>query len=150
MKTKVILPQSQVTLTDFGYPVQTLWFSCSQTLAILFRPFGFLAPRFWLSCLDPLVFLLPDFDYPVQTIWFSCSQILTILFRPFAFLAPRLWLSCLYPLVFLLPDFGTRHAIVKQHKFVHTDFFHADKTIQANKHHNPKFTISRLLYYSRL
>jgi hypothetical protein len=32
---------------------------------ILLRPFGFLAPRFCLSCLDLLVFLLPDFVYPV-------------------------------------------------------------------------------------
>jgi hypothetical protein len=34
-------------------------------LAILFRLFGLLAPRFWLSCLGTLVYLLPDFDYPV-------------------------------------------------------------------------------------
>ena len=95
-----------MTLADFGYPVQTLWFSCSQILSILFRPFGFLTPRFRLSCLDNLVFLLPDFSYPVQTLWFSCSQIQAILFRPFGFLAPRFWLSCLDPLLFLLPDFG--------------------------------------------
>jgi hypothetical protein len=35
-------------------------------LPILFRPFGFLASRFWLSCLGTLVFLLPDFGYPVE------------------------------------------------------------------------------------
>jgi hypothetical protein len=34
-------------------------------LAILLRPFGFLALRFCLSCLCPLVFLLPDFVYSV-------------------------------------------------------------------------------------
>jgi hypothetical protein len=49
---------------------------------VVFSPFGFLAPRFCLSCLGPLVFLLPDFGYPVEALWFSCSQILSILFRP--------------------------------------------------------------------
>jgi hypothetical protein len=29
-------------------------------------PYGFLAPRFCLFCLGPLVFLLPDFGYPKQ------------------------------------------------------------------------------------
>jgi membrane protein required for beta-lactamase induction len=123
-------------LPDFGYPVEALWFSCSQILAILFRPFGFLAPRFWLSCLGPLV--LPksgskntkgpkqdsqnlrarkpkglnriakiwEQENPVEALWFSCSHILAILFRPFGVLAPRFWLSCLGPLVFLLPNFG--------------------------------------------
>jgi hypothetical protein len=42
-------------------------------------PFGFLAPRFWLSFLCPVVFLLPDFGYPFHALWFSCSQILAIL-----------------------------------------------------------------------
>ena len=37
----------------------------SLILAILFRPFGLLAPRFWLSCLGPLVLLLPDVSYRV-------------------------------------------------------------------------------------
>ena len=32
IKTKVILSQAQVTLEDFGYPVQALWFSCSKRL----------------------------------------------------------------------------------------------------------------------
>jgi hypothetical protein len=49
----------------FGYPVEALLFSFPQILAFLLRPFDFLAPRFWLSCLGPLVFLLPDFGYPV-------------------------------------------------------------------------------------
>ena len=99
------LREIKIYIADFVYPVQTLWFSWSQILAILFRPFGFLAPRFQLSCLDPLVFLLPDFSYPAWTLWFFCSHILTILFRPFGFLAPRFQLSCLDPLVFLLPYF---------------------------------------------
>ena len=90
---------------DFVYSVQTLRFSCSHTLSILFRSFYFLAPRFCLSCLGPLGFLLPDFVYSVQTFWFSCSHTLAILFRSFYFLSPRLCLSCLDPLVFLLPDF---------------------------------------------
>ena len=81
-------------------------------MALLFIPFVFLAPRFWLSCLYHLVFLLPKiciktkvvcFGSPVYTICFSCSQILALLFMPFVFLAPRCWLSCLYHLVFMLP-----------------------------------------------
>ena len=27
IKTKVLLPQAYVTLTDFGYPVQDLWYT---------------------------------------------------------------------------------------------------------------------------
>ena len=102
IKTKILLPQAYMTLADFSYPVQALWFSCSQILALLFRPYGFLAPRFWLSCSGPMVFLLPDFSYPVQALWFSYSQIVALLFRPYGFLAPRFWLSCLGPMVFLL------------------------------------------------
>jgi DNA-directed RNA polymerase subunit N (RpoN/RPB10) len=70
-------------------PVYTICFSCSQILALLFMPFVFLAPRFWLSCLYHLFFLLPDFGSPVYTICFSCSQILALLFIPFVFLAAR-------------------------------------------------------------
>jgi hypothetical protein len=69
-------------------------------------PFGLLAPRFWLSCLCPLVYLLPDFGYRVYAFWFTCSQILAIMFMPFGLLAPRFWPACLCPLVYLLPDFG--------------------------------------------
>ena len=29
-KAKVLLPQAQVTIADFGYPVYTFWFYCSQ------------------------------------------------------------------------------------------------------------------------
>ena len=29
-KTKVLLPQTYVTLADFGYPVLVFWFYCSQ------------------------------------------------------------------------------------------------------------------------
>ena len=90
LKLKVNLSPPQVTLANFGYPVQTLWFTCSQILAILFRPFGLLAPRFWLSCLGPLVYLLPHFGYPVQAL---------------GLLAPRFWLPCLGSLVYLLPHF---------------------------------------------
>ena len=36
-KTKVLLTQGQVTLVYFGYPVQALWFYCSQN----FKLFGF-------------------------------------------------------------------------------------------------------------
>jgi hypothetical protein len=61
---------------------------CSQILSILFRPFGFIVPRFCLSCLDLLVLLLPDFVSPVYDLWFYCSQILSILFRPFGFIVP--------------------------------------------------------------
>ena len=88
-KTKVLIPRAQVTIADFGYPVQALWFYCSQIQAIQFRPFGFIAPRFWLSCLDPFAFLFPDFGYPVQALQFYCSQILAIQFRPFSFIAPK-------------------------------------------------------------
>jgi hypothetical protein len=38
-------------IPDFGSPVYSICFSCSQILALLFIPFVFLAPRFWLSCL---------------------------------------------------------------------------------------------------
>ena len=31
IKTKVLLTQAYVILTDFGYPVYTLWHWCSQT-----------------------------------------------------------------------------------------------------------------------
>ena len=31
-QTKVLLPQIQVTLADFGYPLQALWLYCFQTL----------------------------------------------------------------------------------------------------------------------
>ena len=90
-------------LSDCVYPVHTVWFSCSQIVYILFRPFGFLVHRLCISCSEPLVFLLPNCVYPVHTLWFSCSQIVYILFRPFRFLAPRLCISCSFPLVFLLP-----------------------------------------------
>ena len=98
------------------YSVEVLWFSSSQILSILLRSFGFLTPRFCLSCLDPLILAIL-----FKTLWFSCSQVLVILFRPIGFLAPRFCLSCLDPyffvasrfclsclgpLVFLLPDFG--------------------------------------------
>ena len=32
-------------LPDLGYPVKTLWSSCSQILAIMLRHFGLLAPK---------------------------------------------------------------------------------------------------------
>jgi hypothetical protein len=38
----------------------------SHNLALLFRPFGFIAPIIWLSCLGLLVLLLPEFGSPVQ------------------------------------------------------------------------------------
>jgi hypothetical protein len=57
----------------------------------VFRPYGFLAPIFCISCL---------------ALWLYCSQILYILFRPFGLPAPRFCLSRFVPLVFLLPDFG--------------------------------------------
>jgi hypothetical protein len=81
-------------------------------LAIMFRPFGFLAPRFWLSCFDRLGFLLPDFGYHVSTVWVSCSQILAIMFRPFGFLDPRFWLSFFDRLGFMLPYFGSHVSTV--------------------------------------
>ena len=113
LKLKVNLSPPQVTLANFGYPVQTLWFTCSQILAILFRPFGLLAPRFWLSCLGPLVYLLPDFGYPVQALWFTCSHILATLFRPLVYLLPdfgypvqALWFTCSHIFPILFRPFG--------------------------------------------
>jgi len=43
-----------VNLADFGYLVWALWFYCSPPSAI-----GDLG-RFWLSCLGPLILLLPN------------------------------------------------------------------------------------------
>ena len=41
-KTKVLLPQAKVTLADFGYPVQAIWFYFSQIFNYLaFRSFDF-------------------------------------------------------------------------------------------------------------
>ena len=50
IKAKVLLPQVQVTLTYFGYPVQALWFYCSQNLQII-----------WLSNIS--TFSVPDEGY---------------------------------------------------------------------------------------
>ena len=95
-KNKVLLPRVYVTLDGFDYPIYALWFYCSQILAIPYMPFGFIAPRFWLSHLGPLVLLLPDFVYPIYALWFYCSQILSIPYMPFGFIAPSCWLSHLF------------------------------------------------------
>jgi hypothetical protein len=84
-KNKVLLPRVYVTLDGFDYPIYALWFYCSQILAIPYMPFGFIAPRFWLSHLGPLVLLLPDFVYPIYALWFYCSQLLAI---------PFIWFYC--------------------------------------------------------
>jgi hypothetical protein len=42
-KTNVPHRHAEVTLGDFGYPVLSLWFYCSQN----FKLFGFLICRFW-------------------------------------------------------------------------------------------------------
>ena len=91
-------------------------------MAILLRPFEFLAHRLllyclepfsfllanylWLYCLDPLNFLLSDKDYVVDALSVSCSSTMTILLRPFEFIAHRLWIYCLGPYRFLLTDYG--------------------------------------------
>jgi hypothetical protein len=43
IKVKVLLPQVNVTLANFGYPVYTLWFYCSQGLLnyLVFQYFDF-------------------------------------------------------------------------------------------------------------
>jgi hypothetical protein len=43
-------------------------------LTIPYMPFGFIASRFWLSHLGPLVLLLPDFGYPVQALLKGSKQ----------------------------------------------------------------------------
>jgi hypothetical protein len=58
-------------VNQIGYPVYAFWFTCSQILAIMFMPFGLLAPRFLPSCLCLLVYLLPYFGYPVYALWFT-------------------------------------------------------------------------------
>ena len=35
IKTSVSLPQAQFILADFGYPFEDLWFTCSQTIWLL-------------------------------------------------------------------------------------------------------------------
>ena len=76
------------------HSVYTLWFTCSQILAIF--------------CSSSLVYLLPDLDYilfmffglldprfrlySVNILWFTCSQIFAIF--------------CLCSLVYFLPDFS--------------------------------------------
>ena len=106
-----LLPQTYVTLADFGYSVYALCFSSLRhislylTLVILFMPF--VSPPsgichfswLWLFCVCPL-FLLPqayvtlaDFGYSVYALCFSSLR------RHFSWL----WLLCLCPL-FLLPQ----------------------------------------------
>jgi len=75
-------------------------------MAILCKPFEFLARRLWVYCLGPLSFLLVDYDYFAYALSVSCSSTMTILLRPFEFLARRIWVYCVGPLSFLLTDYG--------------------------------------------
>jgi hypothetical protein len=72
-------------------------FYCSQILAILFRPFGFISYRYGSKKTKG-----PKQDS--QNL--GARKQKGILLRSFSFLAPRFWLSCLGSLILLLPDFG--------------------------------------------
>ena len=75
IKTKALLPRTQVALADFGYSYQALWFSPSADFgysyqALWFSPsadFGYSYQALWFS---PSV----DFGYSYQAFWFSPSQ----------------------------------------------------------------------------
>jgi hypothetical protein len=58
---KVLLPQTWVTVADFGYPVKALWFYCSQNFTL----FGFQIFRFW----EYLVKVIPE-THHVHYIWY--------------------------------------------------------------------------------
>ena len=75
-------------------------------MAILLRPFVFLARRLLLYCLNPLSFLLADYDYIVFALSIYCSSTIAILLRHLEFLARRLWLYCLSPFIFLPTDYA--------------------------------------------
>jgi hypothetical protein len=51
-------------------------------MAILLRPFQFLAHQLWLYCLDTFSFLLADYDYIALALSVSCSPNMAILSRP--------------------------------------------------------------------
>ena len=38
IKTKVLIPQTQVNLADFGYPVKTIWVYCFQNFKLFDFP----------------------------------------------------------------------------------------------------------------